>query len=762
MAKLVKHNGSVAIEINGEIFPPMMATIRTNNRSNMIIDREYYRELGKAGIRIFFLICDTTWLKPNALELFKEEAEALLEVVPDAYIIPRIGLHPTNEWIKENPGEVLKYSDGTSPEAYLFTESYETNLPGQYSMCSEKWREKAGMELINTLHQIHSLPYADRIAGCFLAAGGTSEWYYILPVVDEEKKIYGDFSESFKREFSEYLKEVYKNEENLRKQWKSKDAGFDNPAIPQFEKHYYKNQVDIDAITPKVELANSDDSESPCNGTNIGSFVDMDNHKDVYDFWRAWHIGTANSILYFADLIKKNYPDMLVGAFYGAYGCTDYFINGTCGGTVKLLQSKSIDFLASPPVYENRQIGGFEGQRQMFDSFTINNKMFVVEDDVRTHMENSLFQGRYDVYDVEDSINIMKRSFGRTICIDVQSWWFDQLLGGRRYKHPELYKLIARQQKIAEFAYSQDRRKNSDIAFIYDEESAQAVSFKTTRDLVEVVRNYEIAKVGAPIDEYFHNDMANPDMPSYKLYVFVNVFVLTDDERKIIKDKLKKDNAVALWLYAPGIINPESDKKFSAQNIKQLTGINVVAKDEKRHAKFRVKKDTHPMLDALDRRKLYGRFDRRRYYGLSFHMAQPELLWDAYLSPVILSDDKDAFVAAEFAGSNTPAVTIKEMDGWTSVLYGSKVITSDFIKEAARYAGCHIYSEGDDVLYANRGFVTIHASSTGEKTLCFPKICSPYELYEDKFYGKDVEKITFHMELGETKMFSINDSLPEL
>ena len=761
MAELIKHNGSVAIEINGEIFPPMMATIRTNNHESMIVDKEYYRELGKSGIRIFFLICDTTWLKPNAIELFREEAEALLEVVPDAYIIPRIGLHPTNEWIKENPGEVFRYNDGTSPETYLFTESYETMLPNMYSLCSQKWREKAGEELLKTWKQIMELPYADRIVGCFLAAGGTSEWYYILPAVDEEKGLYGDFGDSFRREFGKYLKETYKTEENLQKQWKNSEATFENPTIPDFDKHYYKLQVDIDAMMPSNMYANSDSPKAPNKGTNIGSFVDFDKNVDVYDFWRAWHIGVADSVLYFAGLIKENFPGTLVGAFYGSYGCTDYFLNGTCGGTVKILNSKNVDFLASPSVYENRQNGGFAGQRQPFDSFLINNKMFVVEDDTRTHMENDFYRNKYDVYDMKDSIERLKREFGRDICLDVQAWWFDQLLGGRRYKDPEIYKLIEKQQKIAKFAYKQDRRKNSDIAFIFDEESAQAVSFKTTRDLIEVTRNYEVAHIGAPVDEYFHNDMANPNMPSYKLYVFLNVFVLTDEERKVIINKLKKDNAVALWVYASGIINPDSDKKLCSENIRNLTGINTVVSDEIYHSKFRINPEIHPMLESFDSRKLYGRFDQRRYYGMCYHMNRSDLSWDSYICPVVYSDDKDAVVGAKFAGSEMPAVTIKEMDGWTSVLYGSKVITRDIIKEIARYAGCHIYCESDDVLFANRGFVTIHASSTGKKVLRFSNECSPYELYENKFYGKNVKEITFDMQIGETKMFSIVDDVPD-
>ena len=65
-AKLVNHNGSPAISVDGEILPPMMATIRTNAFTDILFDEDYFRELGKSGLRIFFLILDTDWLKPGA------------------------------------------------------------------------------------------------------------------------------------------------------------------------------------------------------------------------------------------------------------------------------------------------------------------------------------------------------------------------------------------------------------------------------------------------------------------------------------------------------------------------------------------------------------------------------------------------------------------------------------------------------------------------------------------------------------------------
>ena len=70
MAEIKDLNGRPAIFIDGKPYPPMMATIRTINDSEVIFDRDYVVNLGKSGVKIFFLICDTIWLKPNAVELF--------------------------------------------------------------------------------------------------------------------------------------------------------------------------------------------------------------------------------------------------------------------------------------------------------------------------------------------------------------------------------------------------------------------------------------------------------------------------------------------------------------------------------------------------------------------------------------------------------------------------------------------------------------------------------------------------------------------
>ena len=762
MAEIIHHGGRPAISVNGEIYPPMMATIRTMEEGKRILfDEEYFAALGKSGIRIFFLLCDTIWRKPNALELFKIEAESLLKAVPDALIVVRMGLHPTNEWILAHPEECIEYSDGERPGVHLFSESFEDDLPMHYSLCSDKWREDAGKALAETWKLLMELPYADRIIGCFLAAGGTSEWYYMLEVVDEKNKRVLDHSESFRRHFSRYLTERYGTDEALQKAWKNPAATLENPPIPDYEAHYFASRVDYDCAFPPMRMyTNKPVPPPPSNGTSVGAFADLDKHMDVYDFYRAWNIGSAESVLHFAKILKNETPDKLVGAFYGSQGCTEYLSAGTTAGTVKVLESPYIDFLAAPGVYENRQPGGQEGQREVQDSFALHNKIYIVEQDTRTLKENRYFMNCAEIFDMTDTINVMKREFGRNISEDVQAWWFDQLLGRPRYKYPEIYKLIECQQKIAKDAYSLDRTKKNEIAFIFDEDSICAASRQTFRDTVEDMRNYQIHRIGASADQYYHNDIDLETMPSYKMYVFFNTYALTKAERETIKKKLKKDGAVAVFLHGSGFIDPSPDAEphNSVSHMEDLTGISFGLEDHYFDPNFRWNGESHPISERLDKREIFGVFSRQRHEMLARRRIDGYSKFPPYLYPMLYAKDEKATHLSYFLTSGFPAVSVKEMDGYTSVYYGSKSISSATLRELARFAGCHIYTESDEVIYPGKNFVTFHADHTGTKKIRFPRPVSVFEVYEEKYYGKDVTEIEFEAYLGETKMFKVTEN----
>lgn len=756
-----EYNGSPAIIVDGKACPPMMINIWTNTEDNkdVVLKEDYYKGLAAGGIKTFFISCNTEWINPNAFNLFKKETELLIKYVKDANIILRIALHPSNEWIKANPEECFTINTGETPEVEIAGDCYRTTMPHQYSLASSKWREDAGKYLLSFLNKAEKLSHFDRIIGVFFVAGHTSEWYH--NIYADKENYYGEFSEAFKRAFTKFLKDKYTTQENLRKHWKSDIVTFDNPYIPQGKYRYFAKKIDADIMG---DARNIDflGPEKYLKGSNIGHFLDIDKHQDLMDYYLAFDNSIAQSQIYLAKLIKDSYKgNLLTGAFFGSYGWTDFLDSGTCAGVIEIIKSGYMDILAAPGDYRNRQPGGFTGQREMQDAFRLRGKIFFIEEDTRTHLEKPFYKNLFDYYTIQDTCNILKRDFGRNICEDTNAWWLDQHNyenfgnDGGRYRHNIIYSIFARQQELAVKFYEMSRTKGNEIALIYDEESTKVISNASTKALIPYFRDYELARIGAGVDQYYHDDMSLSNMPDYKLYVFFNTFVLNDSERKAILTKLQKNNATAIWIYAPGIINPDYDPKFDVENMNQLTGFDFAMEMGVFNPKYKFNNIHHPISQGLDPHKLFGYESSPYYNNIVMGSGQPV----HYNFPLFYIKDKDAEILANYAESGHPAVAFKRADGYNSLYHGSKIISHELVRSVAKYAGCHIYSDNDNVVYASDSFLTVHASYSGECKIKFKELTSPYEVYEKKFYGEGVTEISFKIYFGETKMFSLNGLL---
>lgn len=742
-ARVVMHNGSPAIEVDGEIFPPMTVTLLRH-------DEAYYADLRKAGIRIFFLTCATEWLREDALPLLQRNAEKLLKAVPDALCFLRISLDPPVSWMEAHPEERMLYSDGSFEPFTYYTEFIAEQIPGQYFLGSKAWREECAAHLISFLDALDKTPLSDHIIGYFLAAGVCSEWNSGNPLNMWQKDKGAGFSPTFRREFGDYLREKYGTQERLREAWRDPEATFEDPHIPPMDERFFTKMDDL-VMNQYEEFAAGE--KNPGNGTTVGSFLDMDRYACVMDFMRASHYGSANSIVYFAELLKQRDDRKMVGAFYGGYGCTDYFNCGSAGCVLKILDSR-VDYLATPGLYDDRQPGGVTAQREMQDSFRLRGKFFISEDDTRTHCDGDYYRETMHLYTLEDSANVLKRDFGRNICEDIYGWWFDHSATGTRYMDTGIYELFARQQEIARFAYSLDRRKHNEVALIFDEESISLVTQQTSYELCDLFRTSEVHRLGMPVDYYFHNDLAREDMPDYKVYIFVNCFYLSDEERRAIQQKVRRKGKMAIWIYASGYINPDAENRMDAKNITALTGIRTRMEPGCAFTNFRITTD-HPSMSTADPYRIYGKFDRNIQSNVWLRHTRNV----TYAYPLFTTEDPNAQVLGRFCNTDLPALTLKEENGFLSVFCGAKILRADLIQSLARYAGCHIWSDNtDDILYANDHFVVLHAASTGEKTLRLPRKATVFEVYEKRFYGSQTQEITFPMHFGETKMFSLDGS----
>lgn len=778
-AKIEKINGVPTMVVDGKPIPPMTITVWGRDvyvPGPCHLSREeklaYHRDLREAGIRVFFLSSLTRWptlskegiwrpfgdeICQDGVKAILEDIDFLLEAVPDAYVILRLDVSPSREWVNAHPEEQVLFSDGSHRKTVCTTVS-RTPVDGMFSLASEAWRQEVEKGLEDYFGELQRHPQFKHVIGTFLCSGGTSEWYYPT-VLETEDGAFADFSEPFRKHFSKFLREKYGTEEKLRLAWGIPDATFDAPVIPTIDDRNFAEKADRE-LESKIAsfkseyptpVGNLDFSANT--DANIGVFLNVNSRRHVTDFYAAWHDATAETIIRYARKVKSLCPNIIVGAFYGGFGCNNYFTSSTVSGTLKILDDGAIDFLAAPGVYNNRNPGGVVAQREVLDSIRLRNHIFITEDDSRTHLtEPWIHRNNCNLYTVDDSINTLKRDFARNICDDTHGWWFD--MGCGWYRHPDILKLFSRQSEVAEFAYSLNRTKHNEIALIFDIESVHIASLDASRLATDLYRTSDLARIGAPVDYYFHNDLAREDMPDYRLYIMLNQFNLTDAEREVIYAKARRNNAVILWLYAPGFVNPDADVPMALENIEKTVGMKLGCYNNPTSPYFNVDPASHAAVAKASPKKRYGFLGRE---VKSSFWAMVNVMPAPYLDPAFYIDDPKVKILGRYCLDGKPAMALTEHLGVRSIYCTARVLSCDLLASVAQYADCHLFLDAGDVLYANESFVAVHADGNGRRTIRFKKRCSPYEVYENRFYGKDVDSIEVEMQHGQTLMWSIAD-----
>ena len=242
-------------------------------------------------------------------------------------------------------------------------------------------------------------------------------------------------------------------------------------------------------------------------------------------------------------------------------------------------------------------------------------------------------------------------------------------------------------------------------------------------------------------------------MPDYKLYIFVNTIYLSTKEREIIKKKLAKNHATALFLYGAGIMNPDCSPIFDMKHSEEFTGIKMEYTDGVYDGKFKVSGE-HPIAKGLLDDELYGNYSRKMRYNSSGYRGKVREI-EHCLLPLITEDDSDAITVGSFCDSGKPALSVKDLGNYTVIYSGAKHLNNEVIRSIAAFAGCHIYMDTNDVFYANKNYITIHAAKGGDKVIKLPEPMTATEVYEGKVYAEKSSEIRFSIKRGQTKMFRI-------
>ena len=636
---------------------------------------------GKRGVDMVSLPLPMPWPRIGEPRDFAEtdrRIEAAIKSNPNILILPRLGVSwPPQWWRDEHPDELMLYDDGTR---------------GIASIHSDVCRREAGEHTAALIKHVEE-KFGDHIIGYHPCGQNTGEWFFDMTW---EGRLSG-FEPPAKEAFRKYVGARYRTDDALRKAWGDPKASIAGAEVPTAE-------------------------ERKPSG---GAFRKLPAEQKALDFEEFRNEAMSDTAELFCKLVRQNAPGKLAVVFYGYH----FEVAGAPHGLqstghlalARLLESANVDIVCSPVSYFDRGPGGGGYFMAPVDSVQIHGKLWLIEDDTRTHLGGKdPGYGLERTKDMRETQGVLARNFGHMLTRGAAVWWMD-LFGIGWFGGDEIWKFLGGLQSTYQAVMGQTRQYRPEIAVIVDERSCLYLSpSNAVTNLLLVMFRKQWYRIGAPVGIYLLSDLVAGKVPPAKMYVFLDTFALDGAQIAAVRKQACRKGCVVVWMYAPGIVR---DGKVSLSNVQSITGMTL---------KEDASADGNVVLAT----------------GEKFAADH------THLDPTFAVADKDAEVLARYASGNEVAVAAKKAGGWTSVYSGVLQLPASLLRELARRAGVHIYSDQGDIIAAGNGFVSIHACAAGRKELTMPQECE----LTDCVTGEKLRRarsFTFEMQVGDTRVFRV-------
>ncbi|MCX6144968.1 MAG: hypothetical protein NTZ35_17320 [Ignavibacteriales bacterium] len=708
--------GGARLFLNGKEEYPLLAV-----SSSLLHTAPSYR---KAGIKFLHPLIglEDGWIGPGKYdwERFDKYFAKLLELVPDAFLLPR--LHPyAPEWWKEShPNELVKCGlpidagQYKAPAQIIEGGFNWTSLGDPYaaSFASEIWKKETIEMLRNFLRHMEASPLKSRMMGYQISGMHTGEWHYIgcrwMP----------DYSAPME-----------------------KIAG----PIPSTERRINKGG-------PLMR--------------------DPEKDRDIIEFYRKYHMNTAETVALFGKVIKEETERRVICGTFFCYVLENVMIQ-EAGHLVPepVLRSPDFDYIATPYTYQRsnvpgrqrwdsdviddagnwlgraRGVGGDGAYRVLSESIRRNNKMFISEMDPSTYLEPyRRSEGGSGSETVEGTLKILQRDLGQVFATGHAGWLFDfghlspPFKANRGwYDDPPMIKVI---KSFAELGSTNRHRLDispvSEIAAVYEPKSWMATEHwwaeEPWNNFGIVISDFfghwvvnsqarTINRVGAPTDFLYRFDLKPEDRSRFKLFLMVNTFFLIAEEVKQLQNLFKGSGATVVWFYAPGYIGPD---RFEPKQMEVLTGFSFKRIDEPGPMMIRC------LID-----------DSGTKFFRDFGVKKPH-----YPRFAVVQGEKDGVrVHGQWTDNGEIAFASKEHDGFTSFYAGTGPLPVEVIRWISTKAGVKMWSSKSDNVRASKGAAMVVASDDGERTVRFPVPMAPIE------GGNAKREHRLTMEFGEVRVF---------
>lgn len=689
----------------------------------------HYQGLYRAGVRIFFFPIGIghSQTHDQRVDSWSKYSDPVIEDLiaatgPDIRILLMIPTelrrNSNKQWAEQNPDEMMVWPPAMSPG-------------DRASVSSLKARQLARTGLTDLIEYVEARPYADNIIGYFLCGGG-GEW------LD-----YWDYSPAAEAGFRRWLSAKYADDAALQKAWASPQVTLHTAALPEWQ-----------------SLQKGD----------VGIFLDPAESRQTIDFYQFFHEDLAEAASDICRAAKEACGGRrLVGIWGGYYFFPNWspadrgVFRRRQGAFEITVKDPNIDFFMGPYSYRERHPGGVFAPQFLNSTMRLHGKLAVVEEDSRTSLA-ALVDDAYspetsphayctlgDSFGrsttIAESVEVLKRNFAGIFSqpgMGVQ--WYCLGNHGGWYEDPALLDAVTKLSRLAHTQFSSVRRA-SEIAVIVSNRSLwyQRLNDFTpdlnTRLLVE-----GLGRLGAPADIYLETDLEHPDFPfdRYKLFVFANCFHLSAAQRQIIKQRVQTAGKTVLSLYATGYAD---DDRLSLEGVQQITGMTMASAPVSlvKGAEVVITDYSHAATHTVPEGTRYG---TAREFG-----------------PILWCDDPEATVLGELISTDVSGnvftlrkpggLCVRQHEGWTSVWSAVPNLPPDLMRSIAAMAGVHIYSDGNDAVYASDRLLGVHTAYSGPRTIHLPRTCRVTDVLSGEVLADGVREFTVELPARSTGLWEL-------
>jgi beta-galactosidase len=707
-ARVEQSQGNAVLKINGRDFLPHLFYGGYKLRGTNAAESVFAKQIAltrNAGVQLISSEVQTPWERAGRTDFTAVDriVQTMIDSAPDAFIYLRFSIDSPPWWNRANPDECTVYADGSTEEGCL---------------ASPRWRKEMLYNVTRLLEHCEQ-KYGDRIAVYHVCGLEYGEWIY--PGVWEDKM--RGFDPHTRQAFLDWALGRYGSWQRLRKAWNAPDLDSDSFRVPSAEE---RRQA------------------------QAGDFRDPQKEQRTIDYCRFENDLVAETLLIAAGCVKKNTGGRKpVAAFYGYLFETGALPGGPAAGghyaLEQVLRSPFVDLLASPISYGDRSHDGISAFMSPVDSVTANGKLWMVEDDSRTWLcRDDSWPAVYGkVNTPEESIWVHRRNWSHILPRRIGLWHMD-LIDDGWFDSPLLWENIGGMRSVYKEHLQFPKSFAPEVAVFIDADGAfqLAHSNRISLPLFSAFRS-QLYRIGAPVGFYLLSDLLDGRVPAAKINLFLGAWNLDEAERKALHRTLQDKTAV--WFHGSGFMNgTESGTEW----MEQLTGFSFVQGAGSGSIRMGNglasggPEEFKPLFWQTDHDRRITKAEGR----------------DMSLNPRWSLRPGRKIQELAFFADGPAAAARRSYEGFESIYAGTLGLPAAALRSLCREAGVHVFLDSDDVVSADDHFLSISATTAGEKEIHLPSVSELTDYATQKTYRiGSGRKVSIPFKEGETRLFEYRE-----